>query len=159
MIASGARNFLPVSEPRKQRQTAEQGRGRRASRVISTGPGGQEPGTRGNRRATVPAPGPGPRREPLRARGHLWVGVARPSRPSGPSLFPRRQHSLPGAHGRGRWQLGSPDPGRRVAPRRTAEAGTRVTSRLTAAVLQESLKALQVKLLGPRGCAPTSFSD
>lgn len=103
---------LLTSEPRQRWQTTEQGRERRASRVISTGPGGQEPGTRGNGRATGPALGPGPRPEPLRALGHLRVGVARRSPPAGPSLFSRRQHSLPGAHGRGRLQLGSPDPGR-----------------------------------------------
>lgn len=78
---------LLTSEPRQRWQTTEQGRERRASRVISTGPGGQEPGTRGNGRATGPALGPGPRPEPLRALGHLRVGVARRSPPAGPSLF------------------------------------------------------------------------
>lgn len=69
-----------------------------------------------------------------------------------PPSSPRRQHSLPRAHGRGRLQPGSPDPDRRVAPRRAAESGARVTSGLIAAVLQEPLKALQVKLPRLRGC-------
>jgi hypothetical protein len=46
--------------------------------------GGQEPGTRGDGREKGPALGPGPRSEPLRARGHLRVGVAPRSLPLAP---------------------------------------------------------------------------
>lgn len=46
--------------------------------------GGQEPGTRGDGREKGPALGPGPRSEPLRARGHLRVGVAPHSLPLAP---------------------------------------------------------------------------
>lgn len=75
-ITREARNFLPVNPGSSGRRRSRAGTGAHPG-VISTGPGGQEPGTRGNGRATGPAHGPGPCQQPLRAHGHLrWAWPA-----------------------------------------------------------------------------------
>lgn len=117
---------LLTSKPRRQWQTAEQDRERRASRVISTGPGGAGTWDTWGQALERPLPRARPPLRTSQGSRPPAGGRVPPISSTGPALFPLRQPNLPGAQGRGLLQFRSPDPGPLLAPGRAVEVGIRV---------------------------------